>query len=131
MKKIVAYTALPLMALLLLGFGLFEPLKGTWQNPNGQTMCFTKGNQCEWILSSGGRSDTFRITYHYEKTSKTTGILDLGPFNRGYLKGKTLYGIVEWSKKKDSFRYDAEPGKTDKVRPKAMNPDQVQTYQRQ
>ena len=118
------------VCLMLMSFGLFEPLKGTWSNKNGQTIRFTKGNQCEWILNMEGRSDTFRITYHYEKTGKTSGILDLGPFDRGFLKGKTLYGIVEWSKKKDSFQYDAEPGKSEKVRPKTMNPDQVQVYSR-
>lgn len=114
----------------LMSFGLFEPLKGTWSNKNGQTIRFTKGNQCEWILNTEGRSDTFHLTYHYEKTGKTSAILDLGPFNKGFLKGKTLYGILEWSKKKDSFQYDAEPGTSDKVRPKAMNPHQLQVYTR-
>lgn len=129
MRKSILYIGYAVVLFPLLAFGLFEPLKGNWSS-GGQTIRFGKGNQCQWILSYNGRNDTFNITYHYEKTSKQTGILDLGPFDRGVLKGKTLYGIVEWTDGKNSFRYDAEPGKSSTVRPAAINPEQVQVYKK-
>ncbi|MCU0334534.1 MAG: hypothetical protein MUF62_05725 [Chitinophagaceae bacterium] len=130
-RKMILAAVLCTAGLFSFSFGVFEPIKGTWSNPNGQTIRFGKGNQCEWIFSMAGRQDTFRIPYHYEKTGKQTGILDLGPFDRGSLKGRTLYGIVEWLPGRKAFKYDAEPGKTDKVRPTALNADQLQVYTRQ
>jgi hypothetical protein len=119
------------MAILMTGlcsFALFEPLKGIWSNGNGQTLEFGKSNTCLWIFDTDGRKDTFEIPFRYEKIGKDSGLLDLGPFAKGVLKGKTLYGIVAWSKNKKEFRYDAEPGKSATVRPVAFNPQQVQVY---
>lgn len=129
MHTFISRSSCLLLLLPLLAFGLFEPLKGNWSS-GGQTIRFGKGNQCQWILSYNGKSDTFNIAYHYEKTGKQTGILDLGPFDRGMLKGKTLYGIVEWTEGKNAFRYDAEPGKSSTVRPASINPEQVQVYKK-
>jgi hypothetical protein len=123
-KKILLAT----MLFAAFAFGLFEPIKGTWTNKQGQTIRFGKENNCEWIFNQDGIQDTFHIKYHYEKTGKQTGILDLGPFPKGVLKGKTLYGIVEWTDKRDAFKYDAQPGKKETVRPTAFDPNQVQLY---
>ncbi len=119
-----------LFSILVSSFGMFESLKGTWASGKGQTIVFGKENHCKWIFDMEGIKDTFDINYHYEKTGKQTGILDLGPFTRGYLKGKTLFGIVEWGSKKNSFSYDAEPGKQASVRPQAFDPADVQLYQK-
>lgn len=118
------------MVLGSMSFGIFEPIKGNWTNGQGQTIRFGKENNCEWIFNMDGIKDTFRIKYHYEKTGKNTGILDLGPFTRGVLKGKTLYGILEWTNKRDAFKYDAQPGKKETVRPKTFDPHDVQMYRK-
>jgi hypothetical protein len=116
------------MVLGSFSFGIFEPIKGNWTNKQGQTIRFGNGNNCEWIFNQDGIKDTFRIKYHYEKTGKQTGILDLGPFPKGILKGKTLYGIVEWTNKRDAFKFDAQPGKKESVRPTTFDPTQMQVY---
>jgi hypothetical protein len=123
------FVAVAVCFILFSSFGWFEPLSGIWQGQQ-QTLHFTKKNQCRWVMTNGSRSDTFQVAYRYQKTGKLTGTLDLGPFDRGILKGKTLYGLVVWKESKMAFEFDAEPGKKPAVRPKAIRPDQVQLYKK-
>jgi hypothetical protein len=105
-----------------------KKLQGAWDNNKGQLLVFQKDNQAYWIFYSESKRDTFKIKYRTNLKTQPAQ-LDLTDFQVGPLKGKTLYGIVEWTDKR-TIRFDCEPGTTDSVRPKAFNPTQTQTYRK-
>jgi hypothetical protein len=107
-------------------FAQNKKLKGTWDNQNGQILVFQKNNNALWIFYTEDKRDTFNIQYAANFKAKPNQ-LDLSGFAMGPLKGKTLFGILEF-KSNNIIRFDCEPGATDTVRPKNFNPEQTQTY---
>ena len=105
-----------------------KKIRGSWDNTTGQVLIFQKDQQALWIFYSESKRDTFRISYKTDFSGKPYK-LDLSDFQVGPLKGKTLYGIVEFPDKK-TMRFDCEPGISDQVRPKEFNPKQTQTYKK-
>lgn len=109
-------------------FSQANKLKGAWDNGNGQIFVFKKGGKALWIFYSENQRDTFHITYQSNFSSKPFQ-LDLSNFTSGPLKGKTLFGIVEFLGK-STIRFDCEAGTNESIRPKEFNPKDTQTYKR-
>ncbi len=103
-------------------------IKGIWDNEKGQILVFKKDGQALWIFYTESKRDTFRIKYITDFRSKPYR-LDLTDFAAGPLKGKTLFGILEYVDKK-TMKFDCEPGTSDNVRPKEFNPTQTQMYKK-
>lgn len=101
-------------------------LIGAWDNKNGQILVFNPGKQALWIFYSETKRDTFNITYRTD-FFKEPKYLDLTDFKTGPLKGRTLYGIIEFEKD-HSFRFDCEPSL--KNRPMTFGSRQTQKYYR-
>lgn len=104
-------------------------LDGRWTNREGQVFLFQPNGKALWLIQFGSQFDTFSIQYQYDCKQKPA-TLDLSGFHSGPLTGKTLFGIVEWSSD-TAFRFDAEPGASPEVRPKAFNLEQTQRYFRE
>lgn len=109
-----------------LAVGQDKRLRGTWDNEKGQILVFQEGNRALWIFYSEGKRDTFKIKYSADFKAKPYR-LDLTDFALGPLKGRTLYGIIEYPDEK-TMKFDCEPGKDESVRPVIFNPQQTQTY---
>jgi uncharacterized protein (TIGR03067 family) len=97
---------------------------GKWDNKSGQILDFRADGSALWIFYSEAKSDTFDIQYRSDFSKKPQEI-DLTDFKMGSLKGKTLYGIIEFSDN-NTIRLDFEP--TEENRPKEFDPEQTQTY---
>lgn len=100
---------------------------------NEQVFVFRTDSTALWIFNpSSAQADTFNLQYTIIYKASPTQ-LDLTGFNRGFLKGRTLYGIVEFAGA-DTFRVDFEPGPPDTnaadVRPRTFT-EQTVTYTRQ
>lgn len=108
--------------------GQDKKLKGIWDNGTGQILVFQGDNQALWIFYQESKRDTFKIKYSTDFKSKPYK-LDLTDFTHGPLKGKTLYGILDYTDKK-TIKFDCEPGTTPDVRPREFNPEQTQTYKK-
>lgn len=67
-----------------------------WDNKSGQILDFQKDGKAYWIFYSEAKKDTFEIQYRTDFSKKTQEI-DLTEFKVGPLKGKTLYGIIEFT----------------------------------
>jgi hypothetical protein len=106
-----------------------QDLDGRWTNREGQIFLFQPDGKALWLIQFGSQFDTFSIQYQYDCKQKPA-TLDLSGFHSGPLTGKTLFGIVEWSSD-TAFRFDAEPGASPEVRPKAFNLEQTQRYFRE
>lgn len=104
-------------------------LEGHWTNREGQSFQFLPGGKALWLIRFGSQVDTFRMEYRYN-CKKQPAELDLSGFQSGPLKGKTLYGILEWSND-SSFRFDSETGYSVDVRPSAFENDQTQKFFRE
>lgn len=87
-------------------------------------MDFKTNGKAYWIFYSEAKRDTFEIQYKTD-FSKKPREMDLTDFKAGPLKGKTLYGIVEFTDK-HTIRLDFEP--TRENRPKEFDSKQTQTY---
>jgi len=101
-----------------------DNLPGTWDNKSGQLLVFRPNGQALWIFYKEAKRDTFDIQYHVDYLTKPHQF-DLTGFKTGPLKGKTLYGIIEFSSP-TSIRLDFEPSKEN--RPKDFDAKQTQTY---
>lgn len=99
---------------------------GKWDNRSGQIMEFKADGNMLWIFYSASKRDTFEIKYLTDFSSEPKQI-DLTGFAAGPLKGKTLYGIIEFIPQ-HAIKLDFEPSK--EKRPKEFNPEQTQTYYR-
>lgn len=99
-------------------------LLGKWDNKSGQILEFQKDGKAYWIFYSEVKKDTFEIQYRTDFSSKPQEI-DLTDFKVGPLKGKTLYGIIEFTDS-NTIRLDFEP--TQENRPKEFDQKQTQTY---
>lgn len=97
---------------------------GKWDNKSGQVLEFKADGKALWIFYTETKKDTFEIQYATNFT-KMPYELDLTDFKVGQLKGKTLYGIIEFSDK-NTIRLDFEP--TQQNRPKDFDPKQTTTY---
>ncbi|MBX2901178.1 MAG: hypothetical protein KF775_16100 [Cyclobacteriaceae bacterium] len=97
---------------------------GKWDNKSGQILDFRKDGKAFWIFYTDVKRDTFEIQYRTDFSKKPREI-DLTDFKVGPLKGKTLYGIVEFTDKK-TIRLDFEP--TQENRPREFDQKQTQTY---
>lgn len=125
MKYILLFTA---TLVFQSAFGQNKKILGTWDNDKGQILVFQKEGKALWIFYSEIKRDTFAIKYRADFKANPSK-LDLSDFQVGPLKGRTLYGILEFVDKK-TIRFDCEPGATEAVRPKEFNPAQVQTYKK-
>lgn len=125
MKYILLFTA---TLVFQSAFGQNKKILGAWDNDKGQILVFQKEGKALWIFYSESKRDTFAIKYRADFKANP-GKLDLTDFQVGPLKGRTLYGIIEFVDKK-TIRFDCEPGATEAVRPKEFNPAQVQTYKK-
>ena len=86
-------------------------LLGTWSADDTTRFVFYEDGRALWIL--GEREDTFRIEYDYAPDAEPAH-LNLSGFDRGFLRGRTLYCIVAF----DSvavFRMDCEPAEGTEV----------------
>lgn len=101
-----------------------DKLLGLWDNKEGQILKFKKDNQAEWIFYTKTSSDTFQINYNININTKPMQ-LELTKFESGPLKGKTLFGIIEFIND-STMRFDCEPALAD--RPKNFDAEQTQTY---
>lgn len=99
---------------------------GKWDNRSGQIMEFKADGNMLWIFYSASKRDTFEIKYLTDFSVQPKQI-DLTGFSTGPLKGKTLYGILEFTPE-HAIKLDFEPSK--EKRPKEFNPEQTQTYYR-
>ena len=97
---------------------------GKWDNNSGQILEFKTDDKAFWIFYSEAKKDTFEIQYRTDFSKKPQEI-DLTDFKVGPLKGKTLYGIIEFTDK-NTIRLDFEP--TQESRPKEFDTKQTQTY---
>lgn len=97
---------------------------GKWDNKSGQILDFKADRQAFWIFYSGAKRDTFEIRYLTD-FSKEPRCINLTDFKAGPLKGKTLYGIIEFTDQ-NTIRLDFEP--TQENRPKGFDAKQTQTY---
>ena len=103
---------------------LKNKLLGSWDNKKGQILEFKKDNQAEWIFYNETSKDAFQINYNTNFNTKPIQ-LELTNFKAGPLKGKTLFGIIEFTND-STLRFDCEPLLAD--RPKDFNSEQTQTY---
>lgn len=101
-------------------------LLGSWDNKNGQILEFKENGEAFWIFYTESEKGTFAINYKFDPLALPKQ-LDLTDFKIGPLKGKTLYGIIEFQNE-NSFRFDCEPSASN--RPETFSPTQTQTYYR-
>lgn len=121
--------------LILIGFIILfagcskekHPLHGVWKNETGQKLIFSDSTKALWLFPSGSGIDTFHIRF-YTDFSKRPAVLDLSDFDKGPLKGKTLYGIVEFGD--DYFICDFQAGTDEKVRPIKIDSSHEQRFYR-
>ncbi|MEZ4965411.1 MAG: hypothetical protein R2791_09220 [Saprospiraceae bacterium] len=104
-------------------------IAGYWSNREGQFFRFEPNGKAFWLIKFGSEFDTFPIRYHYD-CKQQPAILDLDGFHSGPLKGKTLFGILEWTSD-SSFRFEGESGTSSEVRPETFNPEQTQRFYRE
>lgn len=106
--------------------GTPKPILGKWDNKSGQILDFKTNGKAHWIFYTEAKRDTFEIQYRTDFTKKPLEI-DLTDFKVGPLKGRTLFGIIEFTDKNTIF-LDFEP--TQENRPKEFDNKQTQTYYR-
>jgi len=74
-------------------------LTGTWAGTGpdsvAQTFIFGDGGNVQWIFNETATEDTFNLIYTINYTTNPHNF-SLAGFNRGYLEGKMLYGILEF-----------------------------------
>ena len=123
------------ISLLLFSCQPTDPNKiiGKWSGEdsrgNKQIFLFKNDDTALQIFNPAAKAYTFNLDYKI-KYSASPAELDLSGFNRGILKDKTLYGIVEFVHA-DTFRVDFEPGPADtipeNIRPRSFT-EQTVTY---
>lgn len=106
-------------------------LMGSWSGEdnmgNKQSFVFEDDSTVLWIFNPATQADTFKLNYRFNKNTDPFE-LDLKGFNRGFLKDRSLFGILEFVDT-DTFRVDFEPGPADTlpglVRPKSFTDETV------
>lgn len=83
-------------------------LIGTWTADDTTRFIFAEEGEALWIFGDGVDEDTFSIRYDYVPNAQPAR-LDLSGFERGFLRGRTLYCIVELDVDAQ-FTLDCEPG---------------------
>lgn len=83
-------------------------LIGTWTADDTTRFVFNEDGSAVWIIGTGDREDAFEIEYDYAAEVEPAH-LDLSGFDRGFLRGRTLYCIVAFDSV-SVFRMDCEPG---------------------
>lgn len=101
-------------------------LTGGWTNHEGQDIQFKTDGSGLWLVRFGSSIDTttFRYAVHCTRTPIQ---LDITDFSSGPFRGKSVYGIIEWSSD-TSFRFRFEAGVVPDVRPSAFDSDQTQKF---
>lgn len=133
--SILQYFSIISIPLVLFSCQPKDPHKiiGKWSGEDGkgnkQIFLFKNDDTALWIFNPTAKADTFNLDYRISY-STSPAELDLSGFDRGFLKDKTLYGIVEFVHG-DTFRVDFEPGPVDTI-PKNIRPrsftEQTVTY---
>ncbi len=90
---------------------------GNWRAEDTTRFVFGEEGEALWIFGDDADEDTFQIQYDYTPNVEPAH-LDLSGFDRGFLRGRTLYCIVAFDSV-SVFRLDCEPGKAadEDVRP--------------
>ncbi len=104
-------------------------LNGRWTNREGQVLVFQPDGKGLLLVKFGSQFDTFPIRYIYKCDQKPV-TLDMSDFRAGPLTGKTLFGILEWASD-TAFRFDAESGTSEEVRPQGFSAEQTERYYRE
>ena len=120
-----------IIILLTVVFGCSSPvdqLKGSWDDKKGQLLNFYDQGRAEWIYYTYGEketADTFKLKYEVNFEKKPFH-LKLSGFDRGPLKGKSLFGIIEINQK--TLKIDSQGGSSENVRPKSFDSENTELY---
>lgn len=98
--------------------------EGAWINPDGFQFVFLPENNMLWLTQFGTQYDTVHLRYTLDCGTAPAG-LDLSNFDAGPHRGKTLYGIMEWTSD-SSFRFRYEQD----ARPAVFDSDQTMRFVR-
>ncbi len=101
-------------------------LTGHWTTHEGQELVFGPDGSALWLTKFGSQYDTIRMRFSYDCAARPT-TLDLMDFESGPHRGKTLYGIFDWSSD-SSFRFRYEPAARPEERPKEFDMEQTQKF---
>lgn len=99
--------------------------EGIWNNPDGFNFVFLPENELLWLTQFGTQYDTVRLRYRLDCTTMPVGV-DLSDFDTGPYRGKTLYGIMEWTSD-TSFRMRYEGD----ARPTVFDSEQTLRFSKQ
>ncbi|MBK8555610.1 MAG: hypothetical protein IPL65_07495 [Lewinellaceae bacterium] len=102
------------------------PPQGAWENGDGQTVVFQENGQLLWLDRFGSSVDTTVASFQFNCQSNPV-TLDIQDFKAGPFRGKTLYGIMEWSSD-TTLRLRYEAGSSAASRPKAFDSDLTQQF---
>lgn len=83
-------------------------LIGSWSAEDTTRFVFLENGEALWIFGRESLEDTFRISYHYDPRGIRSS-LDLSGFDRGFLKGRTLFCLIDLDSAA-GFRLDCRPG---------------------
>ncbi len=101
-------------------------LRGHWTTNEGQDLVFGPDGNALWLTKFGSQYDTIRLRFTYDCTARPI-TLDLSDFETGPHRGKTLFGIFDWSSD-SSFRFRYEPATRSEERPKEFDVEQTQKF---
>lgn len=104
-------------------------VNGRWSNREGRTVIMEPNKEARWVIKFGSQSETFAVKYEYD-CKATPATLDFHDFQWGPLRGRSLYGIIEWTSD-STFRYQSDPGTSPAARPKEFTNDLAITFYRE
>ena len=99
---------------------------GSWTNREGQTLVFENDGRVLWLTKFGSSFDTTQAHFEFD-CRETPASIDIIDFSNGPFKGKTVYGLLEWSSD-TSFRLQYESGVDPSERPKAFDAELSQDF---
>jgi len=96
-------------------------LYGQWKNKKDHVYIFEEGGNAMWVYPVGAQTDTFFIKYRLDDV-KEPAQLDFYDFDSGPMKGKTMYGIVEFmeDERGEAIRVNFQVGEDESVRPEGV-----------
>lgn len=99
----------------ILGVWEGEDVEGTVNRLN-----FSKGGRLRWHFWAPGYDERFELEYRLDSSANPTR-LDVHGFNRGFLEGLTLYGILEF-RQDGTVKVEFERGPSDIDEGEALRP---------
>lgn len=101
-------------------------LTGHWTTHEGQELVFGPDGSALWLTKFGSQYDTIHMRFQFDCRARPT-TLDLSDFQNGPHRGKTLFGIFDWSSD-SSFRFRYEVGVRPEDRPQEFDVEQTQKF---